>query len=98
MKEELLSGLKTFIGCFVFVMVFIILVLIVPREKGHYEYVDLDNNVGIASECSYKFSSIGAGGQGATVCVSYDGTAILVKKYKYVSDGVSTPIKDIFGD
>lgn len=68
----------------------------IPREKYHYEYIDLDNNKGIAKECSYKFEEIHRGGQGSPVCKLEDGTIKQVKEYKYIYDGKVVPIKEIF--
>lgn len=51
---------------------------------SYYEYIDLDNNIGIAEDCSYKFQNRFSGGQGNPVCVLEDGTVIVVKQYKHV--------------
>lgn len=67
-----------------------------PQTKYHYEYIDLDNNNGIAKNCSYKFENIGRGGQGSPVCELEDGTIKQVKEYKYIYDGKVVPIKEIF--
>lgn len=77
----------------------VILVLIwmcFPQNKYHYEYVDLDNNSGIAKKCSYKFTDYTRGGQGSPVCELEDGTIKQVKEYKYIYDGEYIPIKEIF--
>lgn len=66
-----------------------------PTIKYHYEYVDLDNNKGIAKECSYKFKEGRAGGQGSPVCELEDGTVRQVKEYKYIYDGEYKPIDDL---
>lgn len=68
----------------------------IPREKYHYEYTDLDNNIGIAIECSYKFNEGKSGGQGSPVCELKDGTIKQVKEYKMIYDGSYVPIKEIF--
>ena len=67
-----------------------------PQTQYHYEYTDLDNNIGIAIECSYKFEKYAKGGQGSPVCELEDGTIKQVKEYKYIYDGKVVPIKEIF--
>lgn len=67
-----------------------------PQTKYHYEYIDLDNNKGVAKECSYKFKEMRRGGQGNPVCELADGTIKQVKEYKYIYDGEYIPIKEIF--
>ncbi len=67
-----------------------------PQTKYHYEYIDLDNNKGIAKECSYKFEEMRRGGQGGPVCELANGTIKQVKEYKYIYDGEYIPIKEIF--
>lgn len=67
-----------------------------PQTQYHYEYIDLDNNKGIAKECSYKFEEYKRGGQGSPVCELEDGTIKQVKEYKYIYDGKVVPIKGIF--
>lgn len=79
------------------IIVFLIL-LCIPQKKYHYEFVDLDNNSGIAKECSYKFEHIAKGGQGSPVCELEDGTVKQVKEYKYVYDGKYMPIKELGDD
>ena len=70
--------------------------IIFKENKYHYEYIDLDNNNGIAKECSYKSKEYKSGGQGSTVCELEDGTIKQVKEYKYIYDGKYIPIKEIF--
>ena len=74
----------------------LIISLVVPEEKYHYEYIDLDNYEGIAKECSYKFDESFRGGQGSPVCELEDGTIKQVKQYKYILDYKKVPLKEIF--
>lgn len=67
-----------------------------PQTQYHYEYIDLDNNKGVAKECSYKFEGYKRGGQGSPVCELENGTVKQVKEYKYIYDGKIVPIKEIF--
>ena len=83
------------LGCIAFI-IFGLLCLCSPQNKYHYEYLDLDNNNGIAKECSYKREEYKSGGQGSTVCELEDGTIKQVKEYKYIYDGKYIPIKEIF--
>ena len=83
------------LGCIAFI-IFGLLCLCFPQNKYHYEYIDLDNNNGIAKECSYKFKEYKSGGQGSIVCELEDGTIKQVKEYKYIYDGKYIPIKEIF--
>ena len=56
--------------------------------ETYYEYIDLDNNKGVAKYCSYKFKERyiilggGSGGQGSPICELEDGTILQVKQYK----------------
>lgn len=52
-----------------------------PQTQYHYEYIDLDNNKGVAKECSYKSEKVRSGGQGSPVCELEDGTVKQVKEY-----------------
>ena len=83
------------LGCIAFI-IFGLLCMCFPQNKYHYEYIDLDNNNGIAKDCSYKFEEYKRGGQGRTVCELEDGTIKQVKEYKYIYDGKYIPIKEIF--
>ena len=83
------------LGCIVFVMV-VLINMCSPQNKYHYEFIDLDNNSGVAKECSYKFKTYRSGGQGSPVCELEDGTIKQVKEYKYVYDGEYIQIKEIF--
>ena len=83
------------LGCIAFI-IFGLLCMCFPQTKFHYEYLDLDNNNGIAKECSYKFKEYKSGGQGSTVYELEDGTIKQVKEYKYIYDGKYIPIKEIF--
>lgn len=85
----------TILGCIAFV-IFALIYMCFPQNKYHYEYVDLDNNSGVAKECSYEFKDYGRGGQGSPVCKLEDGTIKQVKEYKYIYDGKYIPIKEIF--
>ena len=92
----LLKWLGTLFLGFVFFIIFGLVCMCFPRKKYHYEYIDLDNNKGIALECSYKFEDYKRGGQGSPVCELEDGTIKQVKEYKYIFDGKYVPIKEIF--
>ena len=81
---------------FIGFIVFFLLLMTIPQPKYHYEYIDLDNNKGIAKECSYKFKEGKAGGQGSPVCTLADGTVKQVKEYKYIYEGEYKPIDEIF--
>lgn len=83
------------LGCIAFV-IFVLIYMCFPQNKYHYEYVDLDNNSGVAKECSYEFKDYKRGGQGSPVCELEDGTIKQVKEYKYIYDGKYIPIKEIF--
>lgn len=92
----LLKWLGTlFLGFIVFI-VFGLLLMTIPQNEYHYEYIDLDNNNGIAKECSYKFEGYKKGGQGSPVCILEDGTVKQVKEYKYIYEKTIVPIKDLF--
>lgn len=66
-----------FITGFVILLVFLIVAgLCTIRDSGLYEYTDLDNNIGIAIECSNYRTSL--------MCALKDGTIIQVKKYKRI--------------
>lgn len=66
----------------IYVIFSFILVLKQPKYKQYYEYVDLDNNTGVASECS-SYS-------GNLVCKLEDGTIKLVKECKLVNEKVES--------
>ena len=79
-------------------VIFALMVMCFPVDVYHYEYIDLDDNKGIAKECSYEFTEGRAGGQGSPVCVLEDGTVKQVKEYKYVYEKTIVPIKEYWGD
>lgn len=85
----------------IFILIIIIFTLLIIafglniEIQYHYDYVDLDDNVGIAKECSYKFEGYRKGGQGSPVCELSDGTIIQVKQYKYIEDGKCDIFKDV---
>lgn len=83
------------LGCIAFMILGLILMCF-PHNKYHYEFVDLDNNNGVAKECSYKFKEYARGGQGSPVCELENGTIKQVKEYKYIYDGKYVPIKEAF--
>lgn len=83
---------------FIAFIIFGLICMCFPQNKYHYEYLDLDNNSGVAKECSYKFEKFAKGGQGIPVCELEDGTIKQVKEYKYIFDGTVKPIKEIIGD
>lgn len=76
-------------------VIFALICMCFPKVKYHYEFIDLDNNSGIAEECSYKFEGYKRGGQGSPVCELEDGTIKQVKEYKYIYDGKYIPIKEM---
>lgn len=80
--------LKILLLIIIIVIIFII-ALNQPTYSYHYEYVDLDNNKGVAVRCSYM-STHYKGGQGSPVCELQDGTVKLVKEYKLISEKVES--------
>ena len=76
---------------------FFFIVMFFPEERRYYAYTDLDNNKGIAIECSYWFAGYKRGGQGSPVCELEDGTVIQVKQYKLIKVEEYVPIKEIIG-
>lgn len=94
----ILKELGTLLLGIAFFVILGLICMCFPQYKYHYEYVDLDNNKGIARECSYKFEGYKKGGQGSPVCELEDGTIKQVKEYKYIFDGTIRPIKEIIGD
>ena len=100
MKEAILSVIQYVIGmvaAFIIVIGIFLLISCIPETRYHYEYIDIDNNKGIARECSYKFVGHKSGGQGSPVCELYDGTIKQVKEYKAIYDGTYQPIDEYFG-
>lgn len=81
---------------FICLIILGLIISCLPQTQYHYEYIDLDNNKGVAKECSYKFEHYKSGGQGSPVCELEDGTIKQVKEYKYIYDGKYIPIKEIF--
>lgn len=81
---------------FIIVILFFILILSIPQNEYQYEYIDLDNNKGIAKECSYKFHGYNAGGQGSPVCELTDGTIKQVKEYRCIYEKRIVPIKEMW--
>lgn len=81
---------------FIIIIIIFVSILSIPQNKYHYEYIDLDNNKGIAKECSYKFYSNRVGGQGSPVCELTDGTIKQVKEYKCIYEERIVPIKEIW--
>lgn len=92
----ILKWLGTLFLGIVFFIIFGLFCMCFPQAKYHYEFIDLDNDSGIAKECSYRFEDIARGGQGSPVCELEDGTIKQVKEYKYIYDGKYIPIKEIF--
>ncbi len=76
--------MSDFVKIFKFLFLTIIILLVINiifysfKTKTIYNYVDWNDNEGIAKECSYD----SRGGQGAMVCVLEDNTVIQVKEYK----------------
>lgn len=66
----------------IYVIFSFILVLKQPKYKQYYEYVDLDNNTGVASECSSYIGNL--------VCKLEDGTIKLVKECKLVKEKIES--------
>lgn len=101
-KEKWYIKFLKWLGTMFLALIVLIVVLLIfmcfPQIQYHYEYIDLDDNKGIAKECSYKFEEIHRGGQGSPVCELEDGTIKQVKEYKYIYDGRVVPIKEIFKD
>lgn len=95
--EKWYVSLLKWIGLlFIIMILFFVLILSIPQTERHYEYIDLDNNKGIAKECSYKFYANRAGGQGSPVCELTDGTIKQVKEYRCVYEKSIIPIKEIW--
>ena len=83
-----------FIGCFiVFILIFV--GMFSPSIKSYYEYVDFDNNRGIAEQCFYKSRKGLDGGQGSPICRLEDDTIKLVKEYKYIEEKGLSPIEEL---
>lgn len=93
-----LKWLEMMFSALVVLIVFLLILMCFPQKIYHYEYIDLDNNPGIAVNCSYEFSGYRGGGQGSPVCELEDGTVKQVKEYKYIYDNTIVPIKEIFKD
>lgn len=66
----------------IYVIFSFILVLKQPKYRQYYEYVDFDNNTGVASECSYS--------NGNLICKLEDGTIKLVKECKLVKEKIES--------
>ena len=90
----LLEKILYIVSWFIMFIIVVLIMMSIPITKHHYEYIDIDNNEGIAKECSYKFTGYKKGGQGSPVCELYDGTIIQVKQYKYIKDSECVPLKD----
>ena len=52
-------------------------IVTIVNENCHYEYIDVDNNVGVAKYCNSQYDF---------ECTLEDGTIKLVKEYKKVCD------------
>lgn len=72
------------VGFILFVSLFGFIYGIIHPIQIYYEYIDLDNNNGIAEYCSYKFNDAFKGGQGSPICELKDGTILQVKQYKKI--------------
>lgn len=68
----------------IYVIFSFILVLKQPKYRQYYEYVDLDNNIGVASECSSY--------NGNLVCKLEDSTIKLVKECKLVKEKIESDV------
>lgn len=79
------DGFGSFVTVFfIFLILAFAIIYFSEVEIETYEYIDLDNNKGLARECSYKFQGNYSGGQGTPVCVLEDKTVIQVKQYKII--------------
>lgn len=94
---DILECIGVYLLGLVVLAVLALLLMCMPEEVYHYEYIDLDDVKGIAKECSYKFENSKNGGQGSPVCVLEDGTVKQVKEYKYIYEKTIVPIKEIIG-
>lgn len=94
---DILECIGVYLLGLVVLTILALLLLCMPEEVYHYDYIDLDNIKGIAKECSYKFENINKGGQGSPVCELNDGTIKQVKEYKYIYEKTVIPIKKIIG-
>lgn len=56
--------------------IYIVFVVCFSEHNGTYKYTDLDNNTGVAIDCSYYRT--------APICKLEDGTIIQVKNYKRI--------------
>lgn len=86
--KRLLKYIKILLLIIINPIIFII-ALNQPTYSYHYEYVDLDNNKGVAVRCSYMSTHYTAG-QGSPVCELQNGTVKLVKEYKLISEKVES--------
>lgn len=93
-KEFLFCILEYFIIAMVFIGFILVLALTTPQTIYHYEYIDLDNNKGIAVDCSFSFHEHKAGGQGSPICILPEGTVIQVKQYTKIVESTCVPYKD----
>ena len=94
-KEKWCITLLKFIGMLFLGFIICFLILCIPQDEFRFEYTDLDNNKGIAKNCSYKFEHYKSGGQGSPVCELNDETVKQVKEYKYIYEKTVIPIKEI---
>ena len=88
MDREDIGLLIMFICMFIFFPTIVIITNIYESNnyKTYYNYVDLDNNEGIAYECKYTDKSYKSGGMGTPICILEDGTIIAVKQYKFIKE------------
>ncbi len=94
---DILECIGVYLLGLVVLAILALLLLCMPEEVYHYEYIDLDNVKGTAKDCSYKFKNSNKGGQGSPVCELSDGTVKQVKEYKYIYEKTIVPIKEIIG-
>lgn len=72
------------ITLFVIALTIIKLLPLHPKEK-YYEYIDFQDEWGIATKCFYKSND---GQIGTPICITKDGTVILVKLYKDMTEEI----------
>ena len=77
-------------------LIILVLFTTLPQVRNVYEYIDLDGNKGLATNCSYKFEKQYKGGQGSPVCELEDGTVLSVKQYKLIESTEYIPFNEIF--
>ena len=67
---------------FIVIIISLIIYSVLFGTKTEYEYLDFDNNRGIAEYCDNSDIRAFSGGKGVLSCNLKDGTVIMVKQYK----------------